>query len=92
MLVPKISHLESPGHLLLMTRFGALDLLGSLSGGEDYQSLLPHSESVMVENLRIRILTLEKLMAVKEATGAAKDQQSLRILRRTLDQRRADAD
>ncbi len=34
---PDASLLDSPGHHLLMTKFGPLDLLGSTVGGQGYQ-------------------------------------------------------
>src|SRR5438045_3759681 len=39
---PGLSHLASPGHQLLMTAAGPLDLLGTVTGGRGYEDLLPH--------------------------------------------------
>ena len=43
-LKPDLAHLSSPGHQLLMTRFGPLDLLGTIGAGRSYGDLLRHSD------------------------------------------------
>lgn len=86
---PQASHLSSPGHQLLMTRFGPLDLLGSLTGGRTYEDLLPHTTEMDVgENVRVRVLDLETLIEVKEQTGGEKDKAALPILRALLREKR----
>src|SRR5438105_2520465 len=42
-LKPSASHLASSGHLNLMTRYGPLDLLGTIGRDLGYLDLLPHS-------------------------------------------------
>jgi hypothetical protein len=84
LLRPDLSHLSSPGHQLLMTRFGPLDLLGTIGAGHSYQDLLEHSEENEIGGSRLRILSLKKLIEVKEETGLEKDRAVLPILRRTL--------
>jgi predicted nucleotidyltransferase len=86
---PGASHLSSPGHQLLMTRFGALDVLGQIGEGRSFENLLPHaSEMQITDTLRVRVLDLETLIAVKEEVGAEKDAAMLPILRRTLEESR----
>jgi len=56
---PGPSHLASAGHQLLMTRFGPLDLLGTIGQGHDYGQLL--HETVELEiggGLKVRVLSL----------------------------------
>ncbi len=36
-LIPTLSHLSSPGHQLLMTKYGPLDLLGTIGKGHNYE-------------------------------------------------------
>src|ERR1700722_6437731 len=56
---PGRSHLASPGHQLLMTHAGPLDLLGTVIGGRGYEDLLPRSSSFpLSETLTIRLLDL----------------------------------
>jgi hypothetical protein len=88
-LKPNASHLASTGHLNLITRYGPLDLLGTIGRDLGYQDLVPHSvELDMSEGLRIRVLDLETLIAIKEELGGEKDRAVLPILRRTLDEKR----
>jgi hypothetical protein len=88
-LKPQLSHLASGGHNLLATRFGPLDLLGSVGNSHAFSDLLPHTvEIVLGEGITIRVLELETLIAVKEETAGDKDQASLPILRRTLEESR----
>jgi hypothetical protein len=83
-LKPKLDDLSSPGHHLLMTRFGPLDLLGTIGAGEGYPNLLEQSDEIEIEKMRLRVLTLEKLIEVKEKLGSEKDKAVLPILRQTL--------
>jgi hypothetical protein len=87
---PDASHLSSSGHhQLLMTRFGPLDVLGSIGRLHGYEDLLPHAtELELGEGLRVRVLNLEKLIAIKEEIGGEKDAATLPILRRTLQEKR----
>ncbi len=87
-IVPDRSHLSSPAHQLLMTRFGPLDLLGSIGKGSGYEELLPHTSEVRMGELRARLLSLEALIRAKEETARDKDAAVLPILRRTLEERR----
>jgi predicted nucleotidyltransferase len=82
---PTRSHLAGGGHLNLLTRFGPLDLLGSIGQNLRYPDLLPHSHDLNIgEGIRIRVLNLETLIAVKEELAGEKDLAVLPILRRTL--------
>jgi len=88
-LKPNASHLSSTGHLNLITRYGPLDLLGTIGQGLGYQDLIPHSVELHIsEGLRIRVLDLETLIAIKEELGGEKDRAVLPILRRTLEEQR----
>lgn len=88
-LKPQLSHLVSAGHNLLSTRFGPLDLLGSIGNAHGYLDLLPHAISTDVgDGITVRVLDLETLIAVKEEVAGEKDKAVLPILRRTLDESR----
>jgi len=86
-LKPKQDHLSSPGHQLLMTRFGPLDLLGTIGAGQSYPDLLGHSDKIKVGKMRLRVLSLEKLIEVKEELGSEKDKAILPLLRQTLSEK-----
>jgi hypothetical protein len=88
-LKPSASHLAGTGHLNLMTRFGPLDLLGTIGSGLGYQDLLPHSGELDIsDGIRIRVLDLETLIEVKEHLGGEKDRAMLPLLKRTLEEKR----
>ncbi len=85
---PQLSHLESSGHQLLMTRDGPLDLLGTTTGERGYPDLLAHSTEAMIgADLKARILDLPTLILLKEEAGRDKDRAVLPILRRTLEEK-----
>src|ERR1700689_3374379 len=86
-LKPAESHLVSKGHQLLTTRFGPLDVLGTIGNDLAYSDLLPHTSQVLVtDDLAVRILDLETLIAIKEQLGTEKDRAVLPTLRRTLEE------
>jgi len=86
---PGASHLSSPGHQLLITRFGPLDILGNIGNGRRYEDLLPLTDELSVgSDVRVRVLTLEGQIAVKEEVGGEKDVAMLPLLRRTLEESR----
>jgi hypothetical protein len=88
-LKPNVSHLVSAGHLNLVTRYGPLDLLGTIGRDLGYQDLVPHSFKLdIAEGLRIRVLDLETLIALKEELSGEKDRAVLPILRRTLEEKK----
>lgn len=86
---PKALHLESDGHHLFKTTLGAFDALGTIDEGLGYEELLPTSVQLTIdENFTVRILTLAKLIEIKEKAGREKDRAMLPILRRTLEELR----
>jgi predicted nucleotidyltransferase len=84
---PTTEHLSSTGHHLLMTRYGPLQILGTIGQDHDFDALLQHTSELMVAKLRLRVLILEKLIAVKEEVGHEKDMMVLPTLKRTLDEK-----
>ena len=86
---PDASHLASPGHQLLMTRYGPFDVLGMIGKGRTYFDLLPLTvEMELRREVRVRVLSLEAQIAVKEEVGGEKDAAMLPLLRRTLEESR----
>jgi hypothetical protein len=57
----------------LMTRAGALDLLGEAAGGGIYEAVLPHSEVREIAGIDCRFVNLETLIRLKRAAGRPKD-------------------
>ncbi len=87
-LKPNASHLTGTGHINLVTRFGPLDVLCTIGEDLAYEDLFPHSEEMEIRGMRIRVLDLETLIAIKESIGGEKDRAVLPILRRTLEEKR----
>lgn len=88
-LKPNASHLASGGHLNLITRYGPLDILGTIGRDLSYGDLLPHSVELDIgDGLRVQVLDLETIIAIKEELDGEKDRAVLPILRRTLDEKR----
>jgi len=84
---PELSHLSSPGHQLLMTKFGPLDVLGTIGTGHGYDELLEHAVELEVSGLRIYALDLGTLIEIKKETISEKDKAIIPILQRTLEEK-----
>jgi predicted nucleotidyltransferase len=85
---PGVSHLSSPGHQLLMTEAGPLDLLGVIGKSHGYDELLAHTiEMEIGSGLTIHLLDLQTLIKIKKETARDKDKAVLAILRRTLEEK-----
>jgi hypothetical protein len=83
---PTVSLLASPGHHLLMTTGGPLDLLGEIGEGRGFPALVPYSIHFEIsDTLRVRALSLDALIEIKESLGREKDLATLAVLRRTRD-------
>lgn len=80
---PQTSHLRSPGHKLLTTKLGIVDVLGSV-GNASYEDLLGDTVSLDVEHMTVRVLALAKLIEVKRLAGRAKDLAVIPLLEATL--------
>ena len=72
-LVPNESHLLTTGHKLLRTDAGLLDALGSIEQGTEYLDLLPDTEEIELRGVRVRVVTLERLIRIKEQLSRPKD-------------------
>jgi len=82
---PSASHLATRGRQTLMTKFGALDVLGHIGRGRTYADLIGHTVEMEIGGgLKIAVLDLETLIAVKEEAGGEKDLAVLPILRSVL--------
>jgi len=83
-LIPSMDHLSSPGHQLLITNYGPLDLLGSIGKDRDYEDLLKDTVELEIEGFHLRMLDLDALIRIKKETLTDKDKFMLLILERTL--------
>jgi hypothetical protein len=85
---PKLSHLASPGHQLFLTRFGPLDILGTIGNRLSYSDLITGTVQLQLDDLELRMLTLEALIDTKRAAGRDKDKAVLALLNQTLKEKR----
>lgn len=89
--VPDASLLDGPGHHLLMTDFGPLDLLGATVNDLSYDNLIDRTDIVdLSDGVDIRILDLPTLIRIKEILDRDRDRATLPILRKTLEERSKD--
>ena len=72
----------------LITALGAIDLLGEITGGGNYDDLLPHSIELQLFGLKSLCLGLERLIHVKRAAGRPKDFEAIAELEAILEERR----
>jgi len=81
---PTESHLLGAGHQLLRTRFGELDVLGTIDDDVTYEQVAEQTIEVELQELRVRALALSRLIQAKEFAGRPKDVAVLPVLRATL--------
>ena len=83
-LPPDRTALAGPGHSLLMTSLGPLDVLGEIEGHRSYAQLIDHTESVSLAGRVVRVLSLEMIVQLKRASSHPKDVRVLPILEAAL--------
>ena len=83
-LVPGPDVLQGPGHALLRTRLGPLDLLGSVEGGLTFEELATQSVVFEVDGRSLRVLSLQALADLKAGAIRPKDQLSRLLILETL--------
>lgn len=66
--------------MLLSTRLGPLDCLGTLIDGRGFEELVSHSESIKDEGAEFLVVDLPTLIELKNKTGRAKDRLMLPVL------------
>lgn len=88
---PRLSHLRTAGHQLLMTRAGPLDLLGEIGRRSGYKELLSETTELKIKRgLTIRILNLDALIRIKMETARDKDKAVIAVLKQTLKEKMKD--
>lgn len=71
----------------LTTALGSIDLLGEITGGGDYEELLPYSVEVELFGVKCRCLGLRRLIEVKRAAGRPRDLEVVAELEALLEER-----
>lgn len=83
---PTAEILAGPGHSLLQTNAGPLDVLGAIEEGRDYDALLSRSRTLMIAERCVHVLELATLIELKRGSTRLKDQLVLPVLEETLRQ------
>jgi len=88
---PAAGDLAGPGHHLLTTKFGPLDVLGVIGKDRAYPSLLKTAKRRKLGDHFVTVLDLKTQIAIKKELGFAKDRLALPLLEETLRLRTARA-
>jgi hypothetical protein len=83
---PNETHLLGPGHILLRTRLGDFDCLGTIDEGRDYEDLLPFCISIELAGRTLLFLHLREVLAVKKRAGRPKDLAAIPYIESTIDE------
>lgn len=81
-----IETVEKGLNFTLITKLGALDLLGEIVGGGGYQQLLAHTINVEIDGIVCLCLNLAQLIEVKRAAGRPKDLEVIAELEQIRDE------
>jgi hypothetical protein len=68
-----VETLRSGLNFTLITKLGAIDLLGEIAGGGGYAELLPFTITLELFGVECRCLELDKLIETKRAAGRPRD-------------------
>jgi len=85
LILPNATRLRTNRFNLLTTDLGPLDVIGNLGAGFAYEDLEQRTHAYALEGLRVRVLDLASVIALKEVANRDKDRAVLPILRRTLE-------
>lgn len=79
-IAPAREHFAAKGQLNLITKYGPLDVLCRLHDARGYDEIVPHSRIVQDGDLAIRVIDLDALIEIKQATGRARDAMVIPLL------------
>ena len=80
------SHLSGPGHHLLRTTHGDLDVLGTIGHGTGFDDVIATAVVFDLDGVRVNVIDLRRLIESKEQAHRAKDLAVLPVLRATLEE------
>lgn len=86
-LEPSPAALRGRGQIQLVTDLGPLDILCRLHDGRGFDELAPHSITLDVDDLQLRVIDLRTLIEIKSSTGRARDRLVLPLLLALLRER-----
>jgi predicted nucleotidyltransferase len=79
--------LLGPGHHLLITKYGPLDILGTIVGDRTYSALQDDVVTVKIAEQQVLVIGLEQLIATKRELRRAKDFAAIEMLQVILNKR-----
>ena len=82
-----VETMKSGLNFTLTTTLGAIDLLGEITGGGDYEGLLPHTVELGLFGVTCSCLGLRRLIEVKRAAGRPKDLEAIAELESLLEEK-----
>ncbi len=85
-IAPIAEDFSGTGHILLSTRLGSLDVLGSIEEKKTFEDLLDHSVEISFRGHTLRALDLKHLIRLKKESKDINDRQRLAVLEETLRQ------
>jgi hypothetical protein len=85
-ITPGETHLLGPGHQLLRTKHGDLDVLGTIDDTVVYDDVFDQTIEVELSEIRVLALDLSRVIQAKEFAGRPKDLAVLPVLRATLEE------
>lgn len=85
---PTVERLQTQRVNLLRTDLGDLDVLQEIGNGWRYGTLVPWSTLEDVDDVRVLVLGLSRVIEAKEIANRPKDRAALPVLRHTLELRR----
>ena len=80
--------LAAGDHFMFATDAGDFDCLGTPTGTSGYEGLKKGAEQMDVDGLKVWVVSLDELIAMKRAAGRAKDRIEVEILVAVLEERR----
>ncbi len=83
-LKPNFTHLRGGGHILLRTKLGQLDVLGTIEEATRYEDVLEEVITLDLGEVHVQVLSLRRVIEAKTRAGRAKDVAMLPVLKATL--------
>jgi predicted nucleotidyltransferase len=83
-LKPNVTHLQAGGHILLRTRLGQLDVLGTIEENTRYEDIQADVLDKDLGDFKVKVLSLPRLIEAKARAGRPKDLAMLPVLKATL--------
>ena len=83
-LLPSPEALAGPGHQLLVSDYGAVDLLGAIEDGLAYPDLLPDCVALNLRGRTVRVLGLGRLAELKRRSTRPKDRLAAALIEDVL--------